>query len=453
MKGMLIVLALGAASSVAQAEPARGTYRFTDPSRIGAKWAAPSDVSHIIYMDRCAGGCTLTPGSDGTHNQSEIIDNQVHMSAYAGSDANWQALVQCVQMTYAPFAVTITDQRPPNGTAYHHAIVAGSSAEAGQPSNVLGVSPFACGYLPNAISFTFANEEPTSIYDLCWTVSQETSHSWGLDHKFDDRDPMTYLSSGPAMKTFQNQAGRCGEYSARDCGCDYAGTGNTQENSYALILATFGPNMPDTTPPSVHITAPASGASVMPGFSVTADVTDNVAVAKAELRIDGNLIGTTSTAPFAWNAPSSLTQGSHHVEVKAYDLANNTATDAVDVAYGMVCTMNSQCTTSGDLCLGGHCVPGPDQQGGLGSECTGNEMCTSGDCATDGTHKYCVEPCDPSKHQCPNGFSCQSSGAAGVCWPGADNGGGGGCESGGGSDAPLILFLGLAGVLITRRRR
>jgi hypothetical protein len=190
----------------------------------------------------------------------------------------------------------------------------------------------------------------------------------------------------------------------------------------------------------------------MPGFAVTADVSDNIAVAKAELRIDGSLVGTASTAPFRWNASSSLSQGSHHVEVKAYDLSNNTATDAVDVAYGTVCMMSSQCTTSGDVCVDGHCVPGPGQQGGLGSDCTGNEMCASGNCATDGTHKYCVEPCDVTKHQCPGGFSCQASGDGGVCWPGADNGGGGGCASGGSSGMPLLLFLGLAGVLITRRR-
>ena len=267
---------------------------------------------------------------------------------------------------------------------------------------------------------------------------------------------MTYLSSGPAVKSFQNQAGSCGEYSARQCNCTYAGTGSSGENSYALIMATFGSNAPDTVPPTVKITAPANGSQVMGGFSIAANVTDNQVVAKAELRIDGNLIGEVDSAPFVWNAPSSLSQGSHHVEVKGYDLKGNTAVDAIDVADGTVCTKNSDCTTAGDVCLGGHCVPGPGMPGGLGSTCTANSDCQSGECANDGSgHSYCTEPCDPAQHQCPSGFSCQTAGTGGVCWPGADNGGGGGCSTDSGSNGTpfLLLGLGVCAALITRRRR
>jgi MYXO-CTERM domain-containing protein len=122
----------------------------------------------------------------------------------------------------------------------------------------------------------------------------------------------------------------------------------------------------------------------------------------------------------------------------------------------MVCTANTDCTTAGDVCVGGHCVPGPSMPGGLGSPCTGNADCASGQCASDGKgHEYCVEACDPAMAQCPSGFSCQatSTGAtSGVCWPGAEHGGGG-CSAGSGAGAPLLFVLGLAGMLITRRRR
>src|SRR5262249_38300077 len=158
----------------------------------------------------------------------------------------------------------------------------------GESAGVLGVSPFTCGYIPNSISFTFANEEPTNIIDLCWTVAQETAHSWGLDHKFDNRDPMTYLDSGPSMKTFQNQAGACGEYSSRPCNCDYTSIlGTAQENSYKLIMNVFGPSAPDTTPPTVTINTPTMGASVMPGFGITATLSDDISIATGEAKIDG----------------------------------------------------------------------------------------------------------------------------------------------------------------------
>jgi hypothetical protein len=454
------VLALGMAGN-ARAEAPRATYRWTDPSRLGATWTAPApaNVSHIIYLNNCAGGCTLHAGyDDSTTDTSSIPNGTATVSAYAGSASQWNQIVQCVQQTYSPFNVQIVTTRPPAGTNYHMAIVAGSAAEVGESSGVLGVSPFDCDYIPNSISFTFANEEPSAIEDLCWTVSQETAHSWGLDHKYDDRDPMTYLTSGPAMKTFQNAAGACGEYSSRNCNCTYAVTGSAQENSYALIMATFGPNAPDTTPPTVTISSPQNGASVMADFGITANITDDVAVQKADLMIDGQLIKTLYAEPWTWTA-GALGQGAHHVEVVGYDLANNMATASVDVTIGHACMKNSDCTDAGSVCAAGHCVPGPGQQGGLGSTCTANSDCASGQCGDDGSGtKYCVISCTTggsgafSSSSCPSGFTCETnSGNSGVCWPG-DNGGGGGCNTNGEGGA-FVLALGLGALLITRRRR
>ncbi|MDB4954324.1 MAG: Flagellar hook-length control protein FliK [Myxococcales bacterium] len=436
-------------------EAPRAIYRWTDPSLQGAPVLAPANVSHVIYLNNCQpNGCSLSPGyDDSTTNHSSIPNGSAVVQAYSGSAANWAAIVSCVQHSYAPFNVQIVTTKPTTGN-YHMAIVAGRAANVGEQQGVLGVSPFSCGYIPNSISFTFANEEPTNILDLCWTVAQETAHSWGLDHKFDNRDPMTYLQTGPAMKTFQNQAGACGEYNARTCSCTYAGTGNQQMNSYALIMATFGGSAPDTMPPTVTITSPTNNASVMAGFPVRADIADNVGIAKAELRIDGTLTGATlSAAPWVWNASATIGQGSHHIEVTAYDQANNTAKAAIEVSIGTVCTASS-CTDPNQVCVDGHCVAGPDQQGGLGSPCTKNSECASNACASDGTNMYCVEPCDPTKEQCPTGFGCLAAGTGGVCWPGAGGGGGGsgGCNTGDQSGM-ILLGLGFGALLITRRRR
>ncbi len=450
------VMVLGSVGAV-HAAPRAG-YRFTDPSLVGSKWVAvtPSSVSHVIFLNNCQpGGCTLHPGNDNSLTDTSSIPNGTsQVSAYSGTASQWNQIVSCVQATYAPFNVQIVTTRPTSGN-YHEAIVAGHAADVGESTGVLGVSPFNCGYIPNSLSFSFANEEPTNIDDICWTVSQETSHSWGLDHKFDDRDPMTYLTTGPSLKSFQNMPGSCGEYSARACNCTYEGTGTGGENSYALIMATFGSNTPDTTPPTVAITAPANNASVMPGFGINANISDDQAVAMAELRIDGTLIGSAlSGAPWVWNAPTTLGQGSHHVEVKAYDLAGNTAIAAVDVAYGQSCSSGG-CSDSTQVCVDGHCVAGPDSSGGLGTSCTGNQDCASQSCGDDGSgHKYCVAPCDPTMNGgCPSGFGCVATGASGgVCWPGADDGGGGGCNTGGNSGA-VLMGLGIGAALVTRKRR
>ena len=73
---------------------------------------------------------------------------------------------------------------------------------------------------------------------------------------------MTYLSGGPSIKRFQNEAGSCGEYSARGCQCSYPSTGTSKMNSYASIKAMFGSSTPDVPPPTVTITFPTEDAQV-----------------------------------------------------------------------------------------------------------------------------------------------------------------------------------------------
>jgi len=448
------LLTLGTSTSAFAERQGHADYVFQDPRGVGAEYIAPppSGVSHVIFMNRCTGGCAITRGGSNNSlaNQSSFL--QGNLSAYAGTDAQWQQIVSCVKQTYAPFNVTIVDQRPTSGD-YHMAVVAGRASEGGQGAGTLGVSPFSCGYIPNSISFSFANEEVSNIVDICWTVAQETAHSWGLDHKFDKLDPMTYLTNGNVQKVFQNQSGSCGEYSARQCQCTYSGTGNSAMNSYALVMATFGSGTPDTTPPTVAIMSPSNNGSVMPSFAITATAMDDVGISKVEFRLDNTLIGTASSAPFKATAPATLTQGSHHLEATAYDFTNNTAKAAIDVVYGEACTSGG-CSDPTQVCLDGHCVAGPDTAGGLGSPCTDNAGCASGQCGDDGAgNRYCVEPCDTTNNMCPSGFGClATTGTAGVCWPG-ESGGGGGCSTSGGNGLAMLAGLGFASALITRRRR
>jgi hypothetical protein len=119
-----------------------------------------------------------------------------------------------------------------------------------------------------------------------------------------------------------------------------------------------------------------------------------------------------------------------------------------------VCTKDSECTTAGDICYGGKCILGPFTPMGIGSTCTANTDCQSGQCGTGPDGKKCIETCTVGgATACPSGFSCLgSTGAAGACWPDA-GGGGGGCCDAGGSSAPTMLFgILLAGLAFVRRR-
>jgi LPXTG-motif cell wall-anchored protein len=449
-------LAPGMASSVAFARP-RATYKWLDESRKGAPWVAPPKeaVSNVIYLNNCQPkGCSLKPGYDNsTTNTSSVPSQTSTISAYKGSVSQWNAIVECVKQTYADFDVQIVTTRPASGN-YHMAIVAGTPTQVQQDQYTLGVSPFTCSYIPNAISYSFANVNPSDVADICWTVSQETAHSWGLDHKYDDRDPMTYLETGPTFKRFQDAGGSCGEYDARQCACYYDGSRSSM-NSYEVIESVFGSSAPDLVAPTVAITYPTEGAQVTPGFVVRADISDDRTVTKAELRLDGSVVTTLEEGAWNFPTPSSLTQGAHKLELTAYDRAGNATKRSVNVQYGTVCTQDSDCTNTGELCLEGHCVAGPDANGGLGAVCGENSDCASGPCASDTSgQSYCVEGCDPAANACPGGFSClETAPGAGVCWP--ESGGGGGCNTTGdtGSSSLLLLGLTLGGLVIVRRKR
>lgn len=83
----------------------------------------------------------------------------------------------------------------------------------------------------------------------------------------------------------------------------------------------------DTTPPSVSLTSPAAGATVSGTITVAASASDNVAVARVELLIDGAVAGSDSAAPYeAALDTRALSNGSHVIGARAFDTSGNAAT-------------------------------------------------------------------------------------------------------------------------------
>jgi len=104
------------------------------------------------------------------------------------------------------------------------------------------------------------------------------------------------------------------------------GTGSPNRLLYEAFIG--APS--DAVPPTVSLTAPAAGATVS-GTAVTlsADAADNVAVAKVDFFVDGNLVGTDTSSPYAisWNS-TSVANGSHSFTARATDTAGNATTSA-----------------------------------------------------------------------------------------------------------------------------
>src|SRR3569623_1896409 len=446
----------------------------------GMHFVAPQDVpaqppavdTHVFFMIMCTGKCTVVSWTTDSRTDKSDIGHGT-LTQFSQSAEVWNQVMTCMQSTFSQFNVTITDVDP--GTTPHlEVMVSGTGAQIGEPSGVLGVADFPCqsvgncqNIMSNAMVFDFANDPyySNNPLEICSTAAQEIAHTWALDHVVDKTDPMTY-NPYVGMRLYKDNQ-KCGS----DCqggqspfGLTCTGTGgnathlcsgNNQatQNEVQLITQLFGGSAPDTTPPMVTITAPSNNASVMPGFTITATVTDDQAVASAEAKLDGTSLGVKTGTPYSWTAPANLPQGSPSLVVIGTDLKGNTAMASETVSYGSACMHDSDCTGANQVCNAGVCVAGPGAQGGLGSPCTGNSDCASGSCGDDGAgNKYCVSSCDPMASTCPSGFSCLSAGTGGVCWPGADNGGTGGCNTAGNHGAPLFL-LGLGAMFLIRRRR
>jgi hypothetical protein len=87
---------------------------------------------------------------------------------------------------------------------------------------------------------------------------------------------------------------------------------------------------PDTTPPTVSITSPASGATVFGTIDITASASDNRGVAGVQFQLDGaNAGGEDTAAPYSvpWNT-TAWSNGSHTITAVARDAAGNRTTSS-----------------------------------------------------------------------------------------------------------------------------
>ena len=412
----------------------RRTYIPVDiPTRAAGPQPAAAGPA-LIYLNRCSTGCTVSPGVDDSRaDTSSIISNTIFVSPFDKGDDAWSDVVNCVRRIYAPFNVDVTDVDP--GTIPHHeAIVAGTPTESGFPENYGGVAPYACGQIPNSVTYSFANVW-WSANEICETVAQETAHAFGLDHAVLCNDPMTYLAPcGP--KSFQNFDAPCGEKEERECFC-----GGTTQNSFRMIETMFGPG----DPPLAEFSRPRSGDLVGPGFVIEVGV-GTAPISRIEVYAAGKRIAEGTIPPFIFNAPSDLPPGPLELEVRSTDPQNRSGSARITVNY-QACASDSDCGGGYD-CIAGRCVLSPGSAGGLGEACDSDTECSADLCGrTSDGDGICTATCDLSRDDCPGGFTCTESGSGPVCWPS-----GGGCSAGGDRLPPIGLVLLALGCLTVWRR-
>ena len=98
---------------------------------------------------------------------------------------------------------------------------------------------------------------------------------------------------------------------------------HTKINGTDAATITFTAVAPDTTPPSVALTAPIANATIAGTVTVSASASDNVGVAGVQFLLNGGALGAEDTSsPYSVSWTTS-TNGPHTLTARARDLAGN----------------------------------------------------------------------------------------------------------------------------------
>ncbi len=451
---------ISAPDELLDGERPRNTFVWVDPIKDLAPDAVASDhISKILFVNRCVGGCSITPGTnDSRNNTSSIPSSPGVVSEFSGGDAIWNEAMDCIREVYAPYDVQVVDVDPGNEVFHHEAILAGLPGDVGLSNSIGGIAPSSCSPLNNVISFSFANAgfHANDPIRMCATVAQESAHAFGLpNHVFNCLDPMTYLE-GCGKKLFRNQGYPCGEFSIAPCNC----SGATQ-NSHVELLNVFGPGTTEIAGPEVSIVEPAADATVLENFTIFWSATDARLIRKNEVWVNGTKVMEVPGNEYDNQTPGyqtpqmpNMPDGYLDIEIHSFNDLNVETVEKVTVLKGQPCANKDSCDEF-QTCEEGRCRYGAAVQE-LGESCNVTQECAEGICSQVTGEKACSVSCNPNvTGGCVDGFECLGDvDGQFVCATAADTGG---CCSVAGTKRDPLPWLGasffMLGLMFLRRKK
>ncbi|ADO68534.1 extracellular catalytic domain type 1 short-chain-length polyhydroxyalkanoate depolymerase [Stigmatella aurantiaca] len=192
----------------------------------------------------------------------------------------------------------------------------------------------------------------TADYTVKNTNQTEGVEQWTAVHGIDMTEDVSETVSGALHKVYKDTAGKAlvetysltgmghgtpidpaFKFPGSTVGCGTAGAYvlDTDICSTWYVAKFFGLDNTnsDTVAPTVSLASPAQGASVSGTVQVTANASDNIGVSKVEFFIDNVLVGSDTTAPYAysWNS-ATASSGAHVLTARASDAAGNATTSS-----------------------------------------------------------------------------------------------------------------------------
>jgi len=149
----------------------------------------------------------------------------------------------------------------------------------------------------------------------------------GVQFRLDGANLGAEDTSAPFSISWNTLGAANGTHTLTTIARDAAGNSTT---SAAVTVTVSNAPPPDTTPPTVSLTAPSNGTTVSGAVTVAANASDNVGVVGVQFLLDGAALGAEdASAPYSvsWNT-TGATNGAHTLTAVARDAAGNSTTSA-----------------------------------------------------------------------------------------------------------------------------
>ncbi|HEX2971031.1 MAG TPA: Ig-like domain-containing protein, partial [Tepidisphaeraceae bacterium] len=261
------------------------------------------------------------------------VSGSVIISANASDDvgvAGVQFLLDGVSLdsedTTAPYTFPWNTTAVANGP---HVLSAIARDAAGNRTTSSSVSVMVNNGVPDTTDPVVSIINPVDDSSVSGTVTVSANASdnlgvAGVQFKLNGANLGSEDTAAPYSISWNTLALANGLYELTAIARDAAGNSTT---SSPITIRVNNP-VPDTTPPTVSITAPSNGSTVSGTLSISAAATDNVGVSQVQFLLDGaNLGSPDASSPYAitWNT-QSVSNGSHYLQAVARDAAGNVAT-------------------------------------------------------------------------------------------------------------------------------
>jgi O-glycosyl hydrolase len=236
-------------------------------------------------------------------------------------------------------------------SVYNHGIINGLGSSPGNDDG-FGPAPIAYNsstgvYTPRKTFYQFGQIFkfiPAGSVKVAASTSSGSITTQAYYHQASNKVTIVGQNTSASAITLSGSLSNVGTQSALELYYTDNGSANMQQLSNVAVSGgafTFSapansvftlttPSVPDTTSPAVSITAPATGVTISGTTTISANATDDVAVAGVQFKLDGaNLQSEVTSSPYSinWNT-FGVANGSHTLSAVARDAAGNSTTSS-----------------------------------------------------------------------------------------------------------------------------